>query len=529
MPHWSDATEIMPFDRARLNLDCALPSLAAVLSDYLPASLGGSYFAELAGYDPTGGKSTVFSIRADSYERLAPEPALDSVAARIRCIYGELEGWSKQIDSLVSEATKSSVDTWRALSALLDKKCTGSTGGSRRDNVFSWPDDGNGAYNWRIRHLREAKHQVLFATSYLSLDSDAFAIVRELGNCALRGVPTFVILDNFGADSYTFTGTDTRYKQPEGIVSPLNFEFMVSMMVRAGVHVCFWRPGKCVRAGTVAKDERARTIYDAKLHCKFAVFDHEIAFVTDRNVGSCYFRNPLYSCSEVWVTGSMATELTEHFCDLWRCSRRDAAQPEVKAALEMAAATGGVPARLLSSTVDTLGDGMDPILLTLLLLVERAKVSIDFEYAYMTLPVCMQQALIRAMGRGVNVRVITNSKGTNDLWWIHAASMKSLIGVAKAGAKVLLAQPQKAHVHAKLACIDREWVVLGSFNLWHRSLFYELESSVCLQDLDVGGNISEEIDELEAGEGYKRYAVEDLQEELAGEGGEAAVGEFWNL
>merc|ERR1712190_600956 len=143
----------------------------------------------------------------------------------------------------------------------------------------------------------------------------------------------------------------------------------------------------------------------------------------------------------------------------------------------------GVSGAVLASMPKDLELGEDPILLGLLLSIRAAKKSVDMMFAYMELCRPLRDELIAALKRGVRVRIMTNSRETNDLFWINVAFLESAIPVVQAGGKLVMAicTPEaKGHVHAKIAVIDERFLIVGSWNAWLRSSLYEAEIDVLL-------------------------------------------------
>jgi phosphatidylserine/phosphatidylglycerophosphate/cardiolipin synthase-like enzyme len=257
------------------------------------------------------------------------------------------------------------------------------------------------------------------------------------------------------------------------------------MLIKAGCQICFWRPIPCERGGAGAGDNRL--LYDAKNHAKLLVIDGTVALVTDRNVGSCYFRNPHYTSVEVMLTGPIVQAMVQATLEMW-AQVHQSAKADVHSVPALSSTctnvilnaviskdvvpVRGITASFVHSTLDTLTTADDPILHALLRLIKNAKVSIDCEYAYLVMPKPVQAAIQHALERGVRVRIISNSQGTNDLHWIHGATMASLVPVVLAGAQCHLAVAGLGHVHAKVTVVDGHLVLMGSWNMWLTEVFF---------------------------------------------------------
>ena len=114
----------------------------------------------------------------------------------------------------------------------------------------------------------------------------------------------------------------------------------------------------------------------------------------------------------------------------------------------------------------------------------QARHSIHITTPYFVPDHVMQQALIDAAQRGVDVRLLLPSK--TDIWLVRWASHAVYDRLLEAGVGIYEYQPRI--LHAKSVVIDGGWAVIGTANLDYRSLFvnYELilimaEAAVCTE------------------------------------------------
>lgn len=385
--------------------------------------------------------------------------------------------------------------------------------------------------------IQSAKKRVLFMTAYMSVDNDARAIAADLCDCARRGVAVYVALDNFGADAFEWCGPDTRYKTQDK--EQFTYADLIRSLRESGAKLCFWRAAACVRArGGASGDRGEYELFDCKNHIKTVIVDSEVAILTDRNVGSAYFRNPAYSSVEVCLAGPCVVELEKQFAELWKQGGGlDPLLPSSNGnhnseppASKIFASLRDTPAddeerlfpdmwgTILVSTPRILESGLDPILLALMLRVRAAKKSVDLMFAYMEICQPLREELVAAVRRGVAVRVVTNSRETNDLFWINAAFLQSVLPVVEAGGKLVLAvcTPEgKGHVHAKVSVIDGRFLLVGSWNAWLRSTLYEVEADVFVDHPPLASRVAQTIDELEASAAYQCFNPDEIRVELA--------------
>jgi len=95
--------------------------------------------------------------------------------------------------------------------------------------------------------------------------------------------------------------------------------------------------------------------------------------------------------------------------------------------------------------------------------------------------------LIQAARRGVDVRIIT--PGKTDHPYVRIASWALFPGLVKNGVQIY--EWKGKILHAKTAVIDGFWVSIGSHNLDHRSLHYNLELNANVYDEKIGKEMRE--------------------------------------
>jgi cardiolipin synthase len=114
-----------------------------------------------------------------------------------------------------------------------------------------------------------------------------------------------------------------------------------------------------------------------------------------------------------------------------------------------------------------------------------ARETIWIENAYFLPDRGVRRALIRAVRRGVDVRVIV--PGSSDVKAIELAGLYLMRRLAKFGVKIF--RWRGSMNHAKAAVVDRVWSVIGSYNFDARSWFYNLEVAVAALDRTFGDTL----------------------------------------
>jgi len=118
---------------------------------------------------------------------------------------------------------------------------------------------------------------------------------------------------------------------------------------------------------------------------------------------------------------------------------------------------------------------------------DNAKDFIYITNAYFLPDGLIYRCLKRAVIRGVDVRIILPYK--TDHPYVRLASLTILKSLIKHGVKVY--EWQSEVLHAKTAVIDGIWSSIGSHNLDHISLHYNLELNLNIFDEDIGFKMKE--------------------------------------
>lgn len=114
--------------------------------------------------------------------------------------------------------------------------------------------------------------------------------------------------------------------------------------------------------------------------------------------------------------------------------------------------------------------------------IDAAVEEIFITNAYFLPDKIIYRRLIHAARRGVDVRIIT--PGKTDHPYVRIASWALFPGLVKNGVRVY--EWRGKILHAKTAVIDGFWVSVGSHNLDHRSLHYNLELNANVYDEKIG-------------------------------------------
>jgi len=216
-------------------------------------------------------------------------------------------------------------------------------------------------------------------------------------------------------------------------------------------------------------------------HRKILVVDDRVAFTGGINLGDEWapeseggqgFRDDM-----IRLEGEAASELRRLVVDTF--ARLVSEAPPAAPAHETPRSAGESPVRILTTHH---GDERSAIRRAYLDVIAGAKQYVFIANSYFIPDASVRRALERAAKRGVDVRVLV--PGHSDVIAVYYATRRFYARLARRGVK--LYEWQKAVFHSKYAVIDGAWATVGSYNLDYRSLRYNLEVNVVVEDARVG-------------------------------------------
>jgi cardiolipin synthase A/B len=139
-------------------------------------------------------------------------------------------------------------------------------------------------------------------------------------------------------------------------------------------------------------------------------------------------------------------------------------------------------------------EGEDHTLQLYLHAVRAATKSITIENAYFIPPKELRDALIEAAKRGVEVRVLTNSKESGNHGYCVDAARYWYDEMLRAGIKIF-ERNVKSTLHAKTATFDGEYSIVGSANLNGRSDGLDTECSICVRHDATAQQLEDRFDD----------------------------------
>jgi phosphatidylserine/phosphatidylglycerophosphate/cardiolipin synthase-like enzyme len=226
------------------------------------------------------------------------------------------------------------------------------------------------------------------------------------------------------------------------------------------------------------------------VHEKMLVVDGTRAIVGGRNLEDRYFTN--WIDLDVLIEGPVVGDIQEGFLRNWDFFARNLGQESSPSRIfEHRTGAGTRQARFVQSR-PWLGEyhAMETVVTAIQLARKRILISSQ----YLVLPESLLlKALTEAAGRGVEVRILTNSYLTGQEVGFsagHSITLRYCGSLIDAGVRIYEMRgfdEEKAdqpYLHAKEFYIDGKWAAVGSFNLSMRSCFIESENLILVEDPD---------------------------------------------
>jgi putative cardiolipin synthase len=392
--------------------------------------------------------------------------------------------------------TPSNAPLWQSLSEI------------RSDNWFILLNDGKSALDWRLTAIDSAVDSIDLQTFLWDFDTAGSLILDRLVSAADRGVMVRILVD----DSFLISQD----------------RVLVALAKHPNIEYRLFNPFKHRTGGFVSRqlfnlNEFHRL--DHRMHNKAMIVDNRIAIVGGRNLADEYFGlhteanfRDLELLSGGPVVRELSTSFNSYFNDDWSLpidmvahidpnyieldTARHVRDPgvyeheetsqEVRRPLwekAVGAAFGGDAFLIVDKppVENPAAEASAPVQLAkqIIELFDSAEEEILIISAYLIPTIELEGAVERAVRRGVDVRILTNSIRSNNHLAAHSAYRKHINELLADGAKLheVRIDARDRHVymfpptdtkslalHAKALVIDKDKVFIGSANLDPRSL-----------------------------------------------------------
>ena len=405
--------------------------------------------------------------------------------------------------------------------------------GTTETNLFVPMNNGQLALDWRLRALQAATRSIDLQTFIWESDAAGRALVREVVNAADRGVRVRVILD------------DSFLAHADPVVRALSEHPMIDYRI--------YNP-LAYRGGGAAVRELSNLAdfsrINHRMHNKLLVIDGRVAIVGGRNQADEYYgyrEGHNFRDLEVILQGPLVVRLNglfdlywndpwtipiEHLVDAseeltpdeltdWLSVKQgifEHPQPATSEQWQTLFAAGYTgSAKLIVDTPADQSPAVDfPVQLAeaYVARIDATQSDLLLISAYFIPTDALTAAIERATQRGVRVRILTNSLGSNNHVTAHAAYAEHRPALLKAGAELYELRADASAramyifdstedssilgLHAKIALFDDCCLMVGSSNLDPRSLRLNTEIGALVDSPGLNGHVRElfEIDLL---------------------------------
>jgi cardiolipin synthase len=252
-----------------------------------------------------------------------------------------------------------------------------------------------------------------------------------------------------------------------------------------------------------------------RTHREMTIVDGRIAFVGGAGYADWWRypskNEPSWRDTVFRVEGEAVTRLQATFVENWVESSGEVLNGE-EYFPPASPSNGNTPALVVGSTPSSGGSTRSRILYQML--IAGARKSIDITTPYFVPDGSMRRELVRALHRGVQVRILVPGKHTDH--YLTRSTGRRLFGeLLKAGARIYEYEPSM--IHAKIMITDGAWVVFGSTNLDNRSFGINDEVNVAALDSQLSGVATHQLEEDLAHSGeitFQQWSQRSLFERL---------------
>ena len=312
--------------------------------------------------------------------------------------------------------------------------------------------DGGETYAAMLAAIASAKKSICMETYILASDQTGDRFKAALVARAKAGVTVRLLYDAVGS-----------FGLSDGWLAALR---------EAGAQVLLFNP---------IAPWRARFRLSHRDHRKILVVDDAVAFTGGLNIANDYAS--IEDGGVGWhdqhcrVRGPIVADLSRLFRRTWLRAGGER-YPAPPPAGDMPSVGGASFVRMIENTARR---KRTAIRRAYLHVIKMAKKSVLIENAYFMPDRGVRRALVRAVRRGVDVRVIV--PGHSDIRLIEWASLYIMRRLARHNVKML--RWRGVMLHAKTATVDGIWSTIGSYNFDAQSRFNNLEVTLEILDPEV--------------------------------------------
>lgn len=317
--------------------------------------------------------------------------------------------------------------------------------------------DGAACFGAMLRAIESATREILLEMYWFGSDRTGRSFAAALARKAEAGVRVCVTYDavgSFEADAAMF-----------------------AQMRAAGCDVYEYNPVSLFRARFSFAGLNRRN------HRKMLIIDGRLGFTGGVNLGDPWapldagglgFRDDMIA-----IEGPAVASMRDIFLATFRGTRRASARVEP---LASRTSTGASAVRVLSNNRWRRRRLIER---TYLQRIRAARERIFITNSYFIPSRLLRHALAQAVKRGVEVYVLV--PGVSDVTAVAYAANRLYAWLLERGIHIY--EWTQSVLHSKTAVIDGQWCTVGTHNLDHRSLAYNLEVTVTVEDVGVAAKL----------------------------------------
>ncbi|HUH41020.1 MAG TPA: cardiolipin synthase ClsB [Castellaniella sp.] len=327
------------------------------------------------------------------------------------------------------------------------------------DNEFELFENGDALFPAMDEAISKAQHQVLAETFILFEDRVGLWIQGALIGAARRGISVDLMVDGYGSDG-------------------LSQDFLAAM-VEAGVRVHQFDPKPRLLG--------MRTHMFRRLHRKLLVVDDEIAFIGGINFSEDHLTDFGDQAKQDYAV-SVRGPLCSHMGAFMRQALKGPQRREPRNRGTAAPEEDGIGKLLVRDN----HRHRDDIERAYRMSLRAANHDVLIANAYFFPGYRLLRDMAKAARRGVRVRLIL--QGAFDLRVARIAANMLYEYLLDAGVEIY--EYCRRPLHAKVACFDDDWAMVGSSNLDPFSLAFNLEANVIVRDHSLNWALRQNLDHL---------------------------------
>jgi phosphatidylserine/phosphatidylglycerophosphate/cardiolipin synthase-like enzyme len=252
--------------------------------------------------------------------------------------------------------------------------------------------------------------------------------------------------------------------------------------------------------------------YRVKNHSKCVVFDKQAAIMGGSNV--CPTLTAATAELDMLLAGPSVLQVSASFEALWNATNQTL--PDSVPVVEETKTGVLLPSRVFQTLAgfdwadmcrvailrsQPSSRGEDVIYRVVLGAIHAAESSIVMCMGHSNYPKALAKAFAAATIRGVRVQLLVNSLYSNDLRVGQRDLFLSLRDLLRIAPRVevytttMLREGERPpFIHAKYVSIDGHWSAVGSWNVWVRSAFYEIEHEALIESTLIAKELEEKFE-----------------------------------